>query len=220
MRLINTTTLELEDHFQTIPQYAILSHTWGGEEVSLQDWLSPPTPARRDDLLSLLSDLENPAYDGLLLQPFCELAAAHKDWVPVGPHSRLEKFGYWKIIRTCLEARKDGLNYLWVDTNCIDKTSSAELSEAINSMYTWYRNAAICYAYLSDVPIPDPADTATCVATEKSIFNLQGSSLDLFRRSRWFRRGWTLQELLAPMRVRFYSRNWTLSGPRRTWHHS
>ncbi|KAI0445723.1 heterokaryon incompatibility protein-domain-containing protein [Xylaria telfairii] len=215
MRLINTTTLELEDHFQTIPQYAILSHTWGGEEVSLQDWLSSLTPARRDDLLSLLSDLENPAYGSLLSRPFCELAATHKDRVSVGLRSHLERFGYWKIIRTCLEARKDGLNYLWVDTNCIDKTSSAELSEAINSMYTWYRNSAICYAYLSDVIIPEPADTATCVATEKSIINLEGSSLELFRRSRWFRRGWTLQELLAPMKVRFYSRNWTPIGTKK-----
>ncbi|KAI0555731.1 HET-domain-containing protein [Xylaria curta] len=97
----------------------------------------------------------------------------------------LERIGYWKILKTCLEARKDGLDYLWVDTNCIDKTSSAELSEAINSMYAWYRNAAI-------------SNAVTCMRAGKSTINLQGSELDSFRQSRWFRRGWTLQELLAP----------------------
>ncbi|KAI0457300.1 HET-domain-containing protein [Xylaria acuta] len=89
------------------------------------------------------------------------------------PNFGQETIGYWKILKTCLEARKDGLDYLW-------------LSEAINSMYAWYRNSAICYAYLSDVLISDPAHAASW------------SSLDSFRRSRWFRRGWTLQELLAP----------------------
>ncbi|KAI0472244.1 heterokaryon incompatibility protein-domain-containing protein [Xylaria cf. heliscus] len=206
MRLINTTTLELEDHLQTVPQYAILSHTWGGDEVTLQEWL---TPASRDHLLSLLAELENedPVYENLRERhPF------GKDWSHSGP---LDTTGYWKILNSCLEARKDGLDYLWVDTNCIDKTSSAELSEAINSMYTWYRNSAICYAYLSDVPVSDPASNATCVGTEKFTIHLQGSSLDLFRRSRWFRRGWTLQELLAPKNVRFYSRNWTPIGTKK-----
>ncbi|KAI1347725.1 HET-domain-containing protein [Xylaria sp. FL0043] len=109
----------------------------------------------------------------------------------LGLDKRLRRFGYWKILKTCLQARKDGLNYLWVDTNCIDKTSSAELSEAINSMYSWYYSSSICYAYLSDVQITD---------------------LNSFRQSRWFRRGWTLQELLAPRTVRFYSSDWTPIG--------
>ncbi|KAI1753036.1 heterokaryon incompatibility protein-domain-containing protein [Xylaria castorea] len=209
MRLINTTTLELEDHLQTIPRYAILSHAWGRAEVTLQEWSEWLKPTTRVHLLALLTELENedPTYRSLREQRLFE-----EDWLLLGP---LERLGYWKILKTCLEARKDGLDYLWVDTNCIDKTSSAELSEAINSMYLWYFNSAICYAYLSDVLTSDPADAATCMGAEKSTINLQGSSLDSFRRSRWFRRGWTLQELLAPRKVHFYSRNWTPIGTKK-----
>jgi hypothetical protein len=99
---------------------------------------------------------------------------------------RLNKLGYGKI-RFCGEqARKDGLQYFWVDSCCIDKSSSAELQEAINSMFRWYRNAVKCYAYLADVPSIDIGQQA-------------------FSRSRWFTRGWTLQELLAPRELEFFS---------------
>ncbi|KAI3327717.1 HET-domain-containing protein [Xylariaceae sp. AK1471] len=141
-----------------------------------------------------------------------------QDWVGNTDHNnRLDRFGYWKILRTCLQARKDGLNYLWVDTNCIDKTSSAELSEAINSMYQWYRNASICYAYLSDVLGPDPA--ATGPSNGRPSIHPPGISLSYLRHSRWFRRGWTLQELLAPRDVRFFSRNWTHIGTKSSLAH-
>lgn len=60
--------------------------------------------------------------------------------------------GYAKIDYACLQAERDGLKYVWIDTCCIDKTSSAELSEAINSMFRWYFHAAVCYAFLADVP--------------------------------------------------------------------
>ncbi|KAF2972352.1 hypothetical protein GQX73_g1355 [Xylaria multiplex] len=218
MRLINTHTLELEECLEIVPRYAILSHTWGNEEVSLQDWLAPET---QHHLLSLLNTLEN---DDRAQRNFWEWALAthaskadadsrDRHWHSLlGPNKRLERFGFWKILKTCLQARKDGLDYLWVDTNCIDKTSSAELSEAINSMYAWYRRASICYAYLSDVLIPDPTDDAAGLETGHSGFHLQGSALDSFRQSRWFRRGWTLQELLAPRTVQFYSRNWAFIG--------
>src|SRR6266487_1057988 len=93
--------------------------------------------------------------------------------------------GYRKIKLCCDQAVRDGFEYVWVDTCCIDKQSSAELSEAINSMYQWYQKAEICYAYLADVP----ADT-----------NLQ-SEHSAFAKSRWFTRGWTLQELIAPSRL-------------------
>ncbi|GAW15015.1 hypothetical protein ANO14919_044230 [Xylariales sp. No.14919] len=199
MRLINTSTLELEDCVEIVPRYAILSHTWGDAEVTLQEWLAPETRYR---LLFLLSTLETEdyAYDSLGWRRL------------LGSDNRLNRFGYWKILKTCLQARKDGLKYLWVDTNCIDKTSSAELSEAINSMYAWYRNSSICYAYLSDVSIPDETDHAAGLETGQSGFHLHDSPFDSFQRSRWFRRGWTLQELLAPRKVRFYSRNWTPIG--------
>lgn len=61
------------------------------------------------------------------------------------------KAGYAKILGSCKQATLDGLKYIWIDTCCIDKSSSAELTEAINLMYRWYKNAHVCYAYLSDV---------------------------------------------------------------------
>jgi hypothetical protein len=104
------------------------------------------------------------------------------------------KPGYQKI-KMCGEiAKSNKLSYFWVDTCAIDKTSSAELSESINSMFEWYRNAAICYAYLSDI-----------VADE---FTLSTP------RSRWVSRGWTLQELIAPRQMVFFNANWKELGSR------
>lgn len=106
------------------------------------------------------------------------------------------KPGYEKI-RFCTEqAASDGLQYFWVDTCCIDKSSSAELSEAINSMFRWYHQAAKCYVYLSDVSMDGPVRNH--VPSERTWEAA-------FRDSRWFTRGWTLQELLAPTCVEFYS---------------
>jgi ankyrin repeat protein len=103
-----------------------------------------------------------------------------------------DKPGYKKI-RFCEEqANLDDLQYFWIDTCCIDKRSSAELSEAINSMYRWYRDANVCYAYLADVP-----------------------SKTKFQGSRWFSRGWTLQELLAPSEVIFFDEEWRNLGTRK-----
>ena len=103
------------------------------------------------------------------------------------------KAGYQKI-RFCGEqAATDGLQYFWVDTCCIDKSSSAELSEAINSMFRWYHDAGKCYVYLSDVSISG------------SIKNDQWTWEPAFQKSRWFTRGWTLQELIAPTSVEFFS---------------
>ena len=99
------------------------------------------------------------------------------------------KSGYTKI-RFCGEqARRDGLQYFWVDTCCIDKSNNSEISEAINSMFRWYRNAAKCYVYLSDV-------SSSAFGTNDNFSQLPCESA--FRKSKWFTRGWTLQELLAP----------------------
>jgi tetratricopeptide (TPR) repeat protein len=98
------------------------------------------------------------------------------------------KAGYSKIRFCAQQATKDNLYYIWVDTCCIDKSSSAELSEAINSMFRWYYDAAKCYAYLPDV------STSGFTKIDQS-----------FQRSRWFTRGWTLQELVAPRLVEFFS---------------
>ncbi|KAK0746756.1 heterokaryon incompatibility protein-domain-containing protein [Schizothecium vesticola] len=115
-----------------------------------------------------------------------------------------------KIDGCCERALLDGYEYVWIDTICIDKSSSAELSEAINSMYTWYESAGVCYAYLSDVS----SDHDTPVA------QLAHPDTD-FRRSKWFTRGWTLQELIAPRKVVFYNFRWLRIMEKRTrgnWH--
>ncbi|KAE9365604.1 HET-domain-containing protein [Stipitochalara longipes BDJ] len=148
MRLLHSTTLKLHEFIGSqTPRYAILSHTWGEEEVSFQ-----------------------------------ELQAGNAS----------EKKGIKKIKKCCEIATEDGFDFVWIDTCCIDKTSSAELSEAINSMYRWYRHAEVCYAFLLDVPSdkdPHPHNSA-------------------FRNSRWFTRGWTLQELIAPSHLQFLGGDW------------
>ena len=108
----------------------------------------------------------------------------------------VEKKGFEKVKRCCEIAAGDGFEYAWVDTCCIDKTSSAELSEAINSMFRWYKEAEVCYVFLSDVTSDEKPELLHSA----------------FRKSRWFRRGWTLQELIAPMHVLFLSRDWKEIG--------
>ncbi|KAI1337570.1 HET-domain-containing protein [Xylariaceae sp. FL0016] len=99
-----------------------------------------------------------------------------------GPDPSAKK-GFKKLANCCARAKSRGYEWVWIDTCCIDKTSSSELSEAINSMYRWYAESDICYAFLSD-----------------------------FSSSRWFTRGWTLQELLAPRKVEFYNSHWQFVG--------
>jgi hypothetical protein len=110
--------------------------------------------------------------------------------------SSKSKPGYEKIKFCGEQARYDGLQYFWVDTCCVDKSNNNELTTAINSMFRWYRNAARCYVYLSDVLVRSLDGKSVHVDWESA-----------FRNSRWFRRGWTLQELLAPKIVDFYSRD-------------
>jgi Heterokaryon incompatibility protein (HET) len=106
------------------------------------------------------------------------------------------KAGYQKIRFCGKQAATDGLQYFWVDTCCIDKSSSAELQEAINSMFRWYHDAGKCYVYLSDVSISG--------SSENGQFS-QETWEPAFQKSRWFTRGWTLQELIAPASVEFFS---------------
>jgi hypothetical protein len=267
IRLINVNTLSLEEFHEKPPEYAILSHTWGDSEVSFQEW-------QRNE-----------------------------------PDTK-EKQGYEKIRGACAESAKLGFEYLWCDTNCIDKTSSAELSEAINSMFAWYKNSAVCFAYLADVrplspkfvaslnsqnyqsvaeryermagtirevigsqyPIlyPPPMESAASdLSTTSSlqvpertqyyqkrlqqyermageindVLGLQHPKLKLasmkisnsglnttsslvysnartafpsdikaLERSRWFTRGWALQELLAPEKLIFFANDWSPIG--------
>ena len=102
----------------------------------------------------------------------------------------------FKVAKCCEQAKKDGIQYAWVDTCCIDKTNSVELGEDINSMFRWYNEAAVCYAYLADVTIEDN----------------NRFPLTQFSSCRWFQRGWTLQELLAPDNLRFFDSGWHYLG--------
>jgi hypothetical protein len=141
-----------------IPEYAILSHRWGAEEVTLADLMN-------------------------------------------GTDTKMA--GYGKIQFCGEQAKRDGLQYFWVDTCCIDRSNSTELAEAINSMFRWYQSATKCYVYLSDVSRPtcDTDDRSTELPHEAT-----------FRKSTWFTRGWTLQELVAPTSVEFFSKDGGLLG--------
>ncbi|PPQ79431.1 hypothetical protein CVT25_002701 [Psilocybe cyanescens] len=155
-RLIDAKTMVVKEFWNEVPVYAILSHTWGDEEVTLQEMKARET-------------------------------------MPVVVE---RKKGFAKIKKTCEQALLDGFSYVWVDTCCIDKTSSSELSEAINSMYKWYQEAEVCYAYLVDV------------SASQNAFDADSQ----FRKCRWFKRGWTLQELIAPLTVVFYDKDWVEIG--------
>jgi hypothetical protein len=140
------------------PEYVILSHTWGAEEV-------------------LFHELPHPEQS-----------------------SQDKEEGFFKIANCCALAKENNFDWVWIDSCCIDTSSSSEHSEAINSMYAWYSEAAVCYAYLGDVS--DPED--------------EGS----FKASRWFGRGWTLQELIAPKYVEFYCRDWSELGSKYSMRHT
>jgi hypothetical protein len=177
MRLINTKTLRLEEYFgDDIPKYAILSHTWGKDEITFQEF----------------QDVQQEEKHGM-------------------------KNGYLKILGTCTKALEYGLDYAWVDTCCIDKTSSSELTEAINSMFAWYAGCQRCFVYLSDVPTIDP------LINDMEDWEINGRKVpkrgSIFAASLWFTRGWTLQELLAPEEVDFYDNSWKRFGSRSSLPH-
>lgn len=197
MQLLNVRTYRLERFYneRSTPPYAILSHTWtDGKEVQYADLLRY-SPEGADDKL---------------------------DWK--------------KIHYTCRQAIADGLSYAWIDTCCIDKSSSAELSEAINSMFRWYQNAKICYVYMADVGTMEEMSKGESGGTQwpSTVPNLcwdaDGKTMHdsipvasrgllqtlQIRQSRWFTRGWTLQELIAPPLLVFYDCNWRFMGSRRS----
>ena len=116
-----------------------------------------------------------------------------------------QRDGYRKILQSCNQAKKDGYKWLWVDTCCIDKRNSAELSEAINSMCRWYENSRICYAYLHDVP-----GSSFPIAKDNARYPKSNGWPE------WFSRGWTLQEMIAPGNVQFFNKDWHPIGDKRT----
>ena len=115
------------------------------------------------------------------------------------------KAGYAKIQFCEKQARDDGIEHFWIDTCCIDKANHSEVSEAIVSMFKWYHMATKCYVYLIDVSTDKNNNGGTPHSWESD-----------FRSSRWFRRGWTLQELLAPATVDFFSREGQFLGSKKT----
>ena len=232
MRLLDTHTGRFVNvHDPNSVEYAVLSHTWDpiGEQsyhdvlrihtslyfkveavtvfVCLAIWwrllltvsvvLEAPTLLTR-----LLSRSQNSRIDGVnanIAQRLRQTAEAIRSWNSSKFSPRLST----KIRRACAIARAYGHRLMWIDSCCIDKASSSELSEAINSMYAWYRGATICCAFLADVPSsPSRAALDACSWT----------STVAFRKSRWFRRGWTLQELIAPRVVVFLSLEWQFLG--------
>lgn len=121
------------------------------------------------------------------------------------------KAGYGKLNFIAKQAAVDKLEYFWVDTCCIDKASSAELQEAINSMFRWYQNSSKCYVYLADVSSGGPDNVVGGSPNTSS-----QPWKEAFLRSRWFTRGWTLQELLAPKEVEFFSSEGNFLGDKST----
>jgi hypothetical protein len=102
--------------------------------------------------------------------------------------------GYRKLEFCAKQAAQDDLQYFWIDTCCIDRWNKSERSEAINSMFQWYKNATRCYVFLPDVLVSTASESVQRSDWEAS-----------FRASAWFTRGWTLQELIAPVSVEFFS---------------
>ena len=169
--MLNTSTLDFHDFFDSnTPEYAILSHRWGAEEASFQD-------------------LEQHLHQKERVSPSPKQTVQD----PFEGHE-----GFAKIKKCCAVALKDDFKWVWIDTCCIDKKSSAELTEAINSMYARYEDATVCYAYLVDVELQANLDM----------------TMPQIRASSWFTRGWTLQELLAPGNVQFFDKTWAYLGNR------
>lgn len=168
MRLLSTKSLKVVSiREDDIPPYAILSHTWGTGEVTLQD-----------------------------MQRFGAKWLSNVNWI------ELLREGVQKVLGAAKLAASEGHDWIWIDTCCIDKTSSSELSEAINSMYRWYQGAEICYVHLADATLGN-----------KELQTLSDHSLiQWIRDSRWVTRGWTLQELIAPQSVSLYSKDWLFIG--------
>ncbi|PIL29956.1 hypothetical protein GSI_07867 [Ganoderma sinense ZZ0214-1] len=191
MRLLDTTNCQFVEADPRNVDYAILSHTWdrGGEQTFQE--------------LRRIQEGYASKIDGSIVSG---RSTADGDYSPTQLEVIARVHTIWKnpnlsakIRDACATARKEGFRLIWIDSCCIDKTSSSELSEAINSMYAWYAGAQVCYAYLVDVAVQDD----------------HRAESSRFRESVWFTRGWTLQELLAPFEVTILSQDWRVIGSKR-----
>ncbi|KAM7190468.1 vegetative incompatibility protein HET-E-1 [Rhypophila sp. PSN 637] len=270
MRLLNVTTLELEEFYGAdIPKYAILSHTWGRQELTMAELqtIAKHRQTQKQHLeqnqlmarASAASSFGPDRAEAVRMMLLSSMLVAmrtgrsyplnygnghhhsrsksitdgveevgseegsethdhelehrrpqeqderdrHQGFMPVipatAPHPLELKPGFTKILSAAKQAASDGHRYLWADTVCIDRTNGYEVSEAINSMFTLYANATVCYAHLEDVIFQE----------YKSGYRTWEHD---FAKSRWFTRGFTLQELVAPRRVVFFAQGWQWLG--------
>jgi hypothetical protein len=218
MRLLNIKTLKLES-FQDVdvtPGYAILSHRWEVDEVLFEDVEEKPEAQEIRNLQKRLEETER-KLDALYRMIRKEAQTEegpdtvmsglqHSSTVETSQTSTrihdsqaTKKKGWAKVLSCCKIAEGFGISYVWIDTCCIDKSSSTELSETLNSMFAWYKNATVCIAYLSDVT---------------KIWEENPHPFGPPQFSRWFVRGWTLQEILAPKEIFFYNSGWSFLGTR------
>jgi hypothetical protein len=130
----------------------------------------------------------------------------------IGQEHASSKAAYGKVLNACHHAKSDGYEYIWIDTCSIDKSSSAELSEAINSMFQFYAESEVCYAFLSDINIDSLPKHATAESEPDETLWQSTEFQKAFSSSSWFTRGWTLQELIAPKNVRFFDSKWKCLG--------
>lgn len=196
MRLLKTKEyrlIETNEVPNPFPQYAILSHTWISprDEITYQDF-----KRRKDDI----------------------------------DYGLYKQKGWKKFKKYCDRAAKDGWEWAWMDTCCIDKTNPADTQEAINAMFRWYQNAGVCYAYLEDVDANEASDTDMGfplnwdfddIASIDNVADRDSAIHKALRplliKAKWFTRGWTLQELLAPPYLVFVDRAWRRIGTRESW---
>lgn len=191
MRLLRTEgyqLVEANDISAPFPEYAILSHTW----------ISPKDEITYQDFKQRKGDIENDIF---------------------------KQKGWAKLRRYCDRAARDGWEWAWMDTCCIDKTNPADTQEAINAMFRWYQNAGICYAYLDDVDVDKIIDCPDFdldgIAGRHNVadpMSFPHMALKAFLiKAKWFTRGWTLQELLAPPYLVFVDQAWRRIGTRESW---
>jgi hypothetical protein len=176
MRLLNTKTLELSRLFvpHEVPDYVILSHRWSTEEVTFLDISKAPISEPESETRLKAGFAK--------IQGACELAESHGyEWIWIDRQA-IPSFLRYNLLSNIYQSC------------CIDKSSSAELQEAINSMWRYYEESNICYVYMADIP------------------NQEAGWDDTFCKSEWFQRGWTLQELISPVRIEFYTADWQVIG--------
>lgn len=216
MRLINVQTLELEEfgRFDMVPEYAILSHMWSEPEVLFKDYQAAYKRSRSDAQKKKSQDEESQGEEchidtGKGMIQWKHLLRPKENKVP-------KNTGWGKIAWACREARVNvrggRANHLWIDTCCINKNIPNEESEAISLMAQWYGGAKVCHAYLQDVSVNK--EEYNKMNRQQLGAKLEQGQLGPLGWSRWFDRGWTLQELLAPSNLQFFDHSWRFINTR------